>query len=53
METFRQKFMHQIMLETFNYLKTARNESNIILKTYGSPVTQWYRKSSNEFKQIN
>ena len=40
-ETFRQKFVHQIMLQTLNYTNTTRNESNIILKTYGSPLTQW------------
>ena len=28
------------MLQFLNYLNRTKNESNIILKTYGSPVTQ-------------
>ena len=40
-ETFRQKFVYQKMLQTSNYLNTTGNKSNIILKTYGSPVTRW------------
>ena len=43
-ETLRQIFEHQTMLQTSNYLNTARNDSNIILKTYGSPVTQCLRQ---------
>ena len=40
-ETYRKKFVHQIILQTLNYPNTKGIESNIILKTYGSPVTQW------------
>ena len=40
-QTFRQIFLHQIMLQTFSYPDTMRNESNIILKTYESPIGQW------------
>ena len=40
-ETFGQMFVHQIMLQTLNYLNTTREKSNMIPKTYKSPVTQW------------
>ena len=40
-EIFRQKLVHQIMLQTLHYPNTTRNVSNIMLKTYRSLVTQW------------
>ena len=34
-ETFRQKFVHQIMLQALNCPNTTRNESNKYLKLMG------------------